>query len=146
MIVRYMTSDDIEQVYNIAKVSFPDKCKYKDFEKALTLSYNICLVAEAEEQVIGFCLCSQLFETADLNMIAVSEANRRNKLGEKILIRLLELLEEREAEHILLEVRESNDAAIGLYRKRGFLPISTRKEYYTNPVEDAVIMEKILYA
>ena len=73
--------------------------------------------------------------------IAVLPAYRRQGIGKKILEHVIKDCES-ELEFISLEVRVSNNAAISLYEYFGFETVGTRKRFYTNPHEDALIMTK----
>ena len=63
-------------------------------------------------------------------------------IGGKLLEKLYEEAEVLECREFLLEVRESNEAAIGLYTRQGFVKEGIRKNFYEQPVENAVIMWK----
>ena len=80
---------------------------------------------------------------ADITSVAVAPEYRRRGLALQLMERFGELLPE-DTESIFLEVRESNTAAIALYEKCGFLRLSVRKNFYSAPRENAVVMQKIL--
>lgn len=80
---------------------------------------------------------------ADITSVAVAPEYRRRGLALRLMERFEELLPE-DTESIFLEVRESNAAAIALYEKCGFLRLSVRKNFYSSPRENAVVMQKIL--
>ena len=67
---------------------------------------------------------------------------RKAGLGQKLLEAGIQEAAAKGVERILLEVRQSNKAAIRLYEKNGFQTIGLRKSYYTKPVEDAILMER----
>lgn len=77
----------------------------------------------------------------DITSIAVDENFRRQGLAQKLIAELEKLLPD-STENIFLEVRESNIPAVSLYRKCGFEKLSIRKNFYTNPRENAVVMVK----
>ena len=105
---------------------------------------RIYLVAECEGDVAGSCVFFCSFETADLSNVTVDERCRRRGLAEALLREAFERCLDKGVEQVLLEVRESNVAAIGLYEKLGFAVISRRRGYYRDPQEDALIMQKHL--
>ena len=78
---------------------------------------------------------------AELYRIAVVTDRRHQGIGSDFLRTLLHMLAEGGVESCWLEVRASNTAAIGLYRKLGFTAEGVRKKYYTDPPEDAIIMQ-----
>ena len=76
--------------------------------------------------------------------IAVLKEFRRNKIACKMLSVLIDRAKELNLENLSLEVRESNTAAINLYLGMDFKKVGTRKNYYKNPTEDAILMDLIL--
>lgn len=79
----------------------------------------------------------------DITSVAVSPEHRRRGLAAALLREFERLLPE-DTESIFLEVRQSNSAAIELYRKAGFESLSVRKRFYSAPEEDALVMRKML--
>jgi ribosomal-protein-alanine N-acetyltransferase len=75
-----------------------------------------------------------------INNVAVRERYRRQKLALKLLDRILEEGARRGVEAAFLELRAGNTAALSLYEKCGFRVTSRRKKYYSDPVEDALVM------
>jgi ribosomal-protein-alanine N-acetyltransferase len=76
----------------------------------------------------------------ELENIAVHPSMRRQGIGRRLLSALLNHARLVGAGRILLEVRESNVAAIRLYESCGFVVLGNRREYYGNPVENALVM------
>ena len=97
--------------------------------------------------LVGYAGCWQILEEVHITNIAVSPDFRRHKVGEALLKRIIDDCYENKAKYITLEVRVSNNAAINLYEKYGFKSLGTRKGYYQNNNEDALIMwtENIFY-
>lgn len=77
----------------------------------------------------------------DITSVAVNPEYRRRGLALRLMERFEELLPE-DTESIFLEVRESNSPALALYEKCGFSRIAVRRNFYTDPVENAVVMSK----
>lgn len=77
----------------------------------------------------------------DITSIAVDENFRRKGLAQELIAEFIKNLPEN-TENIFLEVRESNTPAINLYRKCGFEKLSVRKNFYTSPRENAIVMVK----
>lgn len=77
----------------------------------------------------------------DITSIAVHPNHRRKGLAQRLIAEFENRLPEL-TESIFLEVRESNEAAIALYKKCGFEPLSVRKNFYVKPQENAVVMRK----
>ena len=80
---------------------------------------------------------------ADITSVAVAPEHRRRGLA-MALLRELESRLPADTESIFLEVRESNAPAAALYEKLGFGRLSVRKNFYSDPPENAVVMQKIL--
>lgn len=88
--------------------------------------------------ISGFLVARTIDTECELENIVVEENSHRKGLGQLLLNELINYARERAAE-IILEVRSSNGAARALYEKMGFKLEATRKNYYPNPVEDALI-------
>ncbi|MFI3115488.1 MAG: ribosomal protein S18-alanine N-acetyltransferase [Clostridia bacterium] len=93
-----------------------------------------------DEKVIGYAVISSVLDESELLRIGVLENYRRKNIADTILKKVVEACLERNIKKIHLEVRESNEKAISLYKKNGFLNVGTRKSYYINPKEDAILM------
>jgi ribosomal-protein-alanine N-acetyltransferase len=96
--------------------------------------------AAPSQFVSGFAGLWFMADEAHVSNIAVSEAYRRQGIGERLLIAAIELAIGRKARFITLEVRASNKSAQALYRKYGLVEVGTRRGYYMDDKEDAVIM------
>lgn len=134
---------DCEAVFEIAKICLPEKWSLDSIRSVLKYENNIYYVAHSIEQslVIGFAGIMVIVDEAELLNIAVAPEFRRQGIGSMLLGRMMQEAEQTRAFRLLLEVRESNFTARELYRQHQFVEIGTRREYYHNPVEDAVIME-----
>ena len=80
-------------------------------------------------------------ETADVMNIGVHPAYRQQGIGRMLLNALMDEAKQRGCQQMLLEVRESNQIAIQLYKSCGFSQISVRKKYYSQPMEDGLVMQ-----
>lgn len=97
-----------------------------------------------EEKTAGFLILSTVLDEAEILEVAVSENLRRCGLGSELMEEVLDWCRKNGISHIFLEVRESNFPARGYYKKYDFAEDGVRKNYYHNPVEDAVLMSKKL--
>ena len=102
------------------------------------------LLAEASGERAGFALASVVGPTAELESIGVAPQWQRRGLGAKLLAELIAGLQAQQVEELVLEVRASNAAAQGLYARAGFSTAGRRRNYYRDPVEDAIIMRLVL--
>ena len=92
--------------------------------------------------VLGFCILRRMGDDGELLKIAVCKPRRRQGIADMLMKAALDYAEENSLEAVYLEVRESGEAAINLYNKHDLTPVGRRKEYYTRPVEDAVVMKR----
>ena len=92
-----------------------------------------------DETLIGFALL-RCFDDAELIRIAVDKSFRQRGVGRKLLDELITETEKRNIKDIFLEVRVGNIPAVSMYRAAGFTDAGVRKNYYSEPKEDALIM------
>jgi len=135
-----MTASDIEAVTSVAAKCFANPWSRDSFEYAVENDNYYGLVAINKDNVIGFCIMTISFDDADIVDVAVAPEFRRKGIASRLIAELISEGEKREVIHYTLEVRAGNIAAKTLYAKFGFNQISTRKDYYTSPTEDAIIM------
>lgn len=139
-----MRLEDAQEVSVLEKASFSVPWSQKGFEDALHME-NVCfLVAREEQKIIGYLGMYVSFEEGEITNVAVQEDHRGQGIGKRLLERLFKEAQKKQVEQILLEVRVSNEAAIHLYEKMGFVKIGVRKGFYELPREDADIMIKRL--
>lgn len=91
--------------------------------------------------VLGFAVASLFPPHAELETIAVAQAQQRKGVGRRLLSGLIEQLSHAGIGELLLEVRASNQAAISLYRSFGFRETGIRAGYYRDPKDDAIQMQ-----
>lgn len=103
---------------------------------------RICLVAEVPETgaIAGFAVACLIGPEAELETIAVASAFQRQGLARRLLGVMAAELRKARVTEVMLEVRASNRAALGLYRALGFAETGRRPRYYLDPIEDAVLM------
>jgi [ribosomal protein S18]-alanine N-acetyltransferase len=97
--------------------------------------------ATSDGPIVGSLCFWIVFEEVRLMNLAVAEEMRRRGIGAALVGSALRIGLIQAATRAVLEVRASNDAALALYRRFGFTQVSIRPSYYSNPVEDAVLME-----
>ncbi len=141
--LRRMTRRDLPEVLAIERRSFPNPWPPATFEgeiQNLGLSHPVVAVDEEADRIAGSISYWVIRDEAQINNIAVHPDYRRRRIAENILRKVLDALKNDGIQFVTLEVRAGNTGARALYDKLGFMPIGLRKEYYTNPVEDAVVM------
>lgn len=87
----------------------------------------------------GFLVADRIVDDWELQNIVVAPNTRRHGLGMQLLEALLTRARETNSESVFLEVRESNAAARAFYERAGFRQTGSRKSYYVNPMEDAIL-------
>ena len=142
--IRFATPSDILDVFLMLSET-DDSWSVDVITSAFANPHNIILVEEDEDkEVVGAVFMSVIASECELQNIVVSQKNKRQGIGERLLKEALRFSAERGAEVLYLEVRDSNNAARALYEKLGFHTVGRRKEYYKTPTEDAVLMKKDL--
>ncbi|HWJ76665.1 MAG TPA: ribosomal protein S18-alanine N-acetyltransferase [Niallia sp.] len=138
---RYMTIDDIDDVYKIETVSFTIPWSKEAFYNELTQNrFAKYIVIEHKEELVGYCGVWVVVDEAHITNIAILPAYRGMKLGETLLSKVMSEAKKHGANSMTLEVRVSNIVAQNLYRKLGFQDGAIRKNYYTDNHEDALVM------
>ena len=100
---------------------------------------RVALIMQEESELQGFVIARGVGEEWEIENIAIAGPARRRGLGTRLLGELLDLARTKGAAAIFLEVRESNQAARGLYKKWAFLESGRRPRYYKDPEEDAIL-------
>lgn len=137
---RKMTPEDAEQVAEIDFKSFSVPWKMTDYWKYSQEKNIEAVVGEIDKKIIAYAAAFVSFDEAEVFKIAVEPELRGKGLGTKIFSALLEVVKKRGATKITLEVRPSNIPAVKMYESFGLRSVGRRKNYYTNPVGDALIM------
>lgn len=146
--VRTMREDDIPQVTHLEEVLFSDSWSQSSIMSSLAQENVKMVVAVLDENegnvILGYHIFYTSFEEGDVARIAVSPEYRRVGIADALLSYMWEYGLKKGIERVLLEVRESNKNAIALYQKHGFVELGLRKNYYKEPLEHGLIMEKKL--
>ncbi len=103
-------------------------------------AYYFFVAKNDEGEVVGYIATYIVRDEAFVENICVSERCRRQGIGKALLERAIENCKAGGASFLSLEVRRSNTAALGLYNAFGFDIEGTRKNYYSDPEEDALIL------
>ncbi len=140
--VRDFGADDIPRILEIERASFLTPWTEEMFKAQLRFRDRaINLVLDEEGAVTAYAAAWVAADELHLLSIAVDPAARRAGRGSALLASVLARGGERGCERTLLEVREGNEGARRFYRLHGFREIGTRRGYYTDTGEDAIIME-----
>jgi len=144
-------------VYNAREAHIPDILKIERSAFAVPWTEgtligmlyreDVCFaVASGGAGALGFVILQAGGGESELYQIASRPDARRNGVASLLLDRAVDFARARTSERIFLEVRENNRAARNFYEKHGFAAVGRRRNYYADPIEDAVIMSKKLTA
>ena len=140
-----MQPGDIPQIIGL-EADAPSAWSRQHFEDELRQPTGFQFIARsvASPRIVAY-LCGRVVaDEAEILKLSVASNMRRRGLGLKMLDFSLDYCREKGAGRCFLELRSSNTAARKLYEKKGFSSIGTRKTYYSEPVEDALIMQLAL--
>ncbi len=140
--IRHMIEADIEQVSEIENAIFSSPWSRQDFIDSLNREDTIYLVAYKENEILGYCGLWNIVDEGNINNVAVAQKHRGRQIGYEMLTQLIERGNTQNIKAYTLEVRQSNEAAMKLYQKLGFVNEGLRKNFYDNPKENAIIMWK----
>jgi ribosomal-protein-alanine N-acetyltransferase len=136
-----MTAADIGAVLHIESLSFASAWPHNAFVNEIRdnkLAHYF--VGRIDGEIVAYGGIWVILEDSHVTTIAVHPDYRGRRFGEEMLVHLLEEAIAARASWITLEVRESNTVAQRLYRKYGFTVVSTRRGYYSDNNENALVM------
>ena len=138
--LRPATETDIPEVLKIEELSFTDPWTEGMFLSSIGENIDFTLLLDGVTPV-GYSILDRRVEgEAELHNIAVLPKHRGKGLSALLMDKIVSDI--KETDTVFLEVRASNVAAKGLYKKYGFTEIGVRRNYYKSPTEDAVIMQR----
>lgn len=108
------------------------------------LGKGLFLVAERDGQAVGYVGCQTVLDEGYITNVAVSPDCRRQGIARTLIAELTAQARTAELAFVTLEARASNAPAIALYEGAGFVRVGVRKNFYTAPTEDAVLMTLFL--
>ena len=142
MTVRVMETEDLDSVMEIENEAFTPPWTKEGFFTFLIREDTLFLTAEDKGGIVGYAGLLMVLDEAEILNIAVRHDRRKEGIGHFLMQSLLLLSGESGIHTIHLEVRESNHSARRLYARHGFKEVGLRRSYYTDPVEDAVLMTR----
>ena len=136
--IRRLTYADLPQVIAIERRAFPTPWSLAMFVLELSKPGGQCLAVRRDGALTGYVICSRYEEVWHVMNVAVDPRELRRGIATALLENLIGRLGD--DARMTLEVRPSNHAAIALYERFGFLAAGTRRRYYQDNGEDALIM------
>lgn len=146
IIVRELKVEDSAAVAEMEQQIFSDPWSEKSVMETVQQKQSVCFAAEKAGHILGYLLVYHAADEAEIARIAVQKEARRQGAAGKLMQALEHYCEEHKMEKLLLDVRESNEAARSFYTKNGFVEDGIRQGFYINPSEDAVLMSRQLGA
>lgn len=141
MELRRCNAEDFSAVYEIEKKSFDDPLKEETVKKGLRGKNSFYYALCENESLVAFLCYERVLEEAQIISVAVHPDWRKKGLGKKLFEEVIECSQKDGVELFTLEVRSDNTAARALYEAVGFEVVGVRKNYYTSPVCDALLMD-----
>lgn len=138
--IRKMAPDDIDRVAELEELIFSVPWSKSSFFDAINSKDDIYLVAEADGIICGYCGLWGVVGEGQITNVAVAPEFRRKGVARMMLKELLKRAEADGIKEFTLEVRESNIGAFTLYKQLGFEEVGIRKNFYSKPIENAIIM------
>jgi ribosomal-protein-alanine N-acetyltransferase len=136
--IRRLTYADLPHVIALERRAFPTPWSLAMFVLELSKASGICLAALRDGELVGHLICSRYDTVWHIMNVAVDPSARRQGVASALLRQLIDKVGE--GAQITLEVRPSNDGAIVLYERFGFLSAGRRRRYYQDNGEDALVM------
>ena len=140
--LRKMELADLDNVLSIEQRVHAYPWTRGNFIDALNSGY-LCQMYEAQQKLVGYAVLMAVVDEMHLLNISIDSEFQRQGQGDNLLHKMLEAARSLPMQRVLLEVRRSNLAAQGLYRKAGFSELAVRRSYYAaaDGREDALVME-----
>ncbi len=131
--------DITDSVYEIEKACFSTPWSKRSLESQIFTDSAVFAVIYDNDTAAGYITGQIVADECELYRIAVLPQYRKQRLATRLMEYFLDKCEENNVKSIFLEVRSGNAPARSLYEKSGFKVLAVRKNYYSNPGEDAVI-------
>ena len=138
--IKRLSEENAAAVAEIEKICFSHPWSEKTVASEMKSGFADFFGAFSEDKLAGYIGGRTIAGETEIFNVAVSPEFRRNGIAGSLIEKFIEAVREKETNVIFLEVRASNLAAIGLYEKKGFVFCGIRKDYYSDPRENALLM------
>ena len=157
-VIRKAEAADVDSVKNLEIDCGLSAWQIVDYKNEVKRKDSIFIVAEKEKRIVGFATARLImkldnnhlisksnnnfdqFDQLEIYNIGVEKKYRQQRIGKSIFNQILNFSRETGIKEIWLEVRESNQTALKFYKNLGFSKAYTRKNFYTTPSEEAIVM------
>lgn len=140
-VVKQIEYRHIKEIANLEKICFSTPWSEQTIADAFKTGTRF-FIAEKDNKILGYVGISAILDEGYITNVAVFPEARQQGVASLLLETLFDFAKEKGLSFISLEVRESNMSAISLYKKFGFKTEGKRKNFYSAPKEDALIMTK----
>jgi ribosomal-protein-alanine N-acetyltransferase len=139
-------AEDLAEIVTLERASYSHPWSEASLRQALTNPgrYRALVLRGDDRGVRAYAIAQHVADELHVHNVAVLERLRRRGLARRLLLELLEEARRAGLRVALLEVRESNRAARGLYQALGFEEVGHRRGYYASPTEDALLLRRAL--
>jgi ribosomal-protein-alanine N-acetyltransferase len=144
LLIRRMRSSDLTRVMEIELVCFTMPWSEATFRGLLRRTDADLLIAEQRGDIAGYAAFWAVLDQGELGNVSVAPGWRRRGIGQRLVKAVLTRAADRGVREVFLEVRVSNVGAQKLYHRYGFEEVGRRRNYYLEPVEDALVMRREL--
>jgi len=143
--IRKMVLEDLAEVMVIENQAFKHPWSTELLKRELTHDWSTILLAEEKlpsggMRLLGFAIFWLVHDELHILNVATDMSQRRRGVGRAVMEAALARAREHKCTLATLEVRRSNEPALGLYRSMGFRPVGIRPNYYVDEGEDAIVM------
>lgn len=142
MKIEKMNCTHIDRVCEIENSCFSHPWSRQSIENELNNDTSLFWVATENNDVIGYIGMSVVIDEGYIFNVAVDDTHRKKGVGTALINELVTYGKKNNFSFITLEVRESNVTAQSLYSKFGFIKVGERRDYYSNPKENAILLTK----
>lgn len=139
--IRWMIRRDMPEVLSIEQADFEFPWSEEDFIRCLRQRNCIGMVAEHNDEIVGFMIYELHKNRLHLVNFAVHPDHQRHGVGRQMVEKLIGKLSSQRRNRIMLEVRETNLAAQLFFRSMGFRAVAVLREFYDDSPEDAYLMQ-----
>ena len=135
-----MKDEDLPEVLAIETASFKTPWTEPLFYNEISKNIALSRVAKINNKIAGYLCANLIIDEGHILNLAVHPEYRGQGVASFMIGEMVEIMKDNSCRSVFLEVRASNEGARTIYEKFGFTLLSTRKDYYVSPVEDAVVM------
>ena len=148
--INFAKNEHIDLISEFEHIHFNDEAySYETLKEMLKDNYllknndNIFEVSN-EDELIGYIIFHVSDDFTDIYKIFVRDSDKRKGYATMLLNKVIDISKRYSSKKLMVEVRSNNLNAISFYNKNNFKEISVRKDYYKNPKDDAIILERSL--